>query len=801
MKNLLLTIFLLGVFSYAHTQTITIKDQASGAPLEMVALISKLPKAFINTDSNGQADISAFKGSEKIIVHLLGYSKVIASYEQFQDSSFVLHLPLSDFTMNEVIVSATKWGQSATETPSTVALISPEEVYLQNPQTAADMLNISGKVYIQKSQQGGGSPMIRGFATNRLVYTVDGVRMNTAIFRGGNIQNVISLDPFAMKSAEVLFGPGSIIYGSDAIGGVMSFQTLTPELSESRRPNISGSVLARYSSANHENTGHLDLNIGGKKLASITSATSYDFGDLRMGSHGPDEYLRPFYVQRIDSVDVVVTNEDPQTQVPSAYSQINLMQKLRYKPNDQWDLQYGLHLSETSDYSRYDRHIRYKNGLPRYGEWYYGPQKWLMNNLNINYVSNINLFDQVTVRLAQQAFEESRISRDINKDDREIRVEEVDAYSVNIDMMKASTSRLNWFYGLEWVSNKVTSTGINENIGTGVKQLGPARYPNATWQSYAAYLSSQYDISDKLLIQAGLRYNAIAIDATFDTEFYPFPFTKAELTNDALTWSIGTVFRPKSTWAISMNAATAFRSPNVDDIGKVFDSEPGTVVVPNPDLNPEYAYNLDIGIVKTFDDLLKLDVSAYYTQLDNALTRRNFTLDGQDSIIYDGELSQVQAIQNAARATVYGIQAGIAIHLPAGFTLSSDISYQHGTEELDDGSESPSRHAAPLFGVTRLKYDTDKLNLEIYANYNGQRKFEDLPIGERGKTEIYATDTNGNPYSPAWYTLSFKAGYRITKNFAVNSGLENITDQRYRPYSSGIAAPGRNFILSLKANF
>src|SRR5690606_22275722 len=98
------------------------------------------------------------------------------------------------------------------------------------PQTAADMLAGSGEVFVQKSQLGGGSPMIRGFATNRLLYAVDGVRMNTAIFRAGNLQNVINLDPFATESVEVIFGPGSVMYGRDAIGGVMSFQTLMPRL-------------------------------------------------------------------------------------------------------------------------------------------------------------------------------------------------------------------------------------------------------------------------------------------------------------------------------------------------------------------------------------------------------------------------------------------------------------------------------------------------------------------------------------------------------------------------------------------
>lgn len=801
MKKIILLCLLLGMSCYAYSQIITIKDQKTGEPLEMVALMSKQPKAYATTNAEGKADISAFKGAEKIIIHLLGYKKETPSYKQLKEATFNVSLAHSEFTMEEVVVSATRWNQSASEVPSRIIAISPEEVALQNPQTAADLLNISGKVFIQKSQQGGGSPMIRGFATNRLLYAVDGVRMNTAIFRGGNLQNIISLDPFAIENAEVLFGPGSIIYGSDAIGGVMSFQTITPQFSLSDEPLITGKAIARYSSANNEKTGHFDVNIGWKKWASVTSISSNNYGDLRMGSDGPDEYLRPFYVQRQDSMDVVVTNEDPQIQAPSGYTQINMMQKLRFKPNDNWDFEYGLHYSATSDYSRYDRHIRYRNGRPRYGEWSYGPQKWLMNNLSISHTGSGKPYDQMTLRLAQQAFEESRISRNFNDVLRETRIEEVKAYSANLDFIKSIGTKSRLFYGFEVVKNDVTSTGINEDISTGTKLSGPSRYPQATWTSYGVYVSNQYDLSDDLLLQAGLRYNQVKIDATFDTRFYPFPFSKAELNNGALTGSIGTVYRPTNTVVISLNAATAFRSPNVDDMGKVFDSEPGSVVVPNPDLDPEYAYNLDLGIAKTFDDLLKIDVSAYYTSLQNALTRRDYTLNGEDSILYDGSLSQVQAIQNAATAHVYGVQAGFKLNLPDGFELSSDFSYQKGTEELDNGEESPSRHAAPWFGVTRLSYQLDKLNMQLYTNYSGKREFEDLPEEEKGKTEIYAIDENGNPWSPGWHTINFKANYQFADHLSVSAGLENITDQRYRPYSSGIVAPGRNFILSLRANF
>jgi hemoglobin/transferrin/lactoferrin receptor protein len=702
--------------------------------------------------------------------------------------------------LSEVIISANRWKQYSKDVPQKVSIISQAKVALHNPQTAADLLTISGKVFMQKSQQGGGSPMIRGFATNRLLYAVDGIRMNTAIFRGGNIQNVISLDPFATEQTEVVFGPGSVIYGSDAIGGVMSFQTLTPQFSSTTKSIVSGNAVSRFSSSNIEKTGHFDVNVGWKNWATITSITSNEFGDLKMGSHGPEEYLRPFYVQRQNGVDVVVTNEDPLVQKPTAYSQVNFMQKFRFQPNENWDFQYGLHFSETSSYSRYDRHIRYNSlGLPRYGEFYYGPQKWIMNNLNITHQSNSKLFDEMVLRLAHQFFEESRVSRNINNSNREIRTEKVNAYSINVDFSKAISLTHKAYYGVEYVFNDVNSSGINQNIVAGTSQAGPSRYPQATWQSMGVFVNNQYLVTDKTSLQAGLRYNKYILKADFDTTFYPFPFTEAHIDNGSLTGSAGIVFRPTDKWVISSNVATAFRSPNVDDVGKVFDSEPGSVVIPNPNLEAEYAYNVDLNVAKMFGKSVKVDVSTYYTLLDNALVRRDFTLNGASEIVYDGELSQVQAIQNAAKANVYGIQAGVEVKLPTGFRFSTDLNFQKGEEELDNGDKSPSRHAAPFFGISRVGYANSKVDLELNFQFSDKVAFKDLAEEEKGKKEIYARDRNGNPYSPSWYTLNLKSMYKLTENFTLTAGIENITDQRYRPYSSGIVAPGKNIILAVRA--
>jgi len=787
--------------SCSFAQLVTIKDSETGQPVPLVTLVSQSPKTSVVADANGSADISSFKGSEVIEIRMIGFAFQTLSYDELNAMDWKITLYPSTISLDQVVITSSRWNQSQRDVPAKVTTITPKAVALQNPQTAADLLAASGDVYIQKSQQGGGSPMIRGFSTNRVLLTVDGVRMNTAIFRSGNVQNVISLDPFAIERTEVLFGPGSVIYGSDAIGGVMSFSTLTPTLSATNEPVVSGKALGRYSSANGEQTGHFDVNVGWKKWAFVSSFTTSNFGDLRMGKYGPTEYLKPYTIERSDSIDRVVENQDPLVQSPSAYSQINMMQKVRFKPNKHWDFTYAFHYSTTSDYGRYDRHLRTRNGLPRYAEWKYGPQEWMMNNLTIVHSADKGIYDELTVRLAQQHFEESRIDRNLNSNMRSNRIERVDAYSATIDLYKNIGVRQKFYYGVDGVLNDVTSIGRDQNVFTGSQAIGPSRYPQSTWSSYAAYATYQFKLTEDLIMQAGARYNAFDLAAKFDTTFYPFPFTEANINNVALTGSVGAVYSPGETWSVRANISTGFRSPNVDDVGKVFDSEPGALVVPNPNLSAEYAYNAELGIAKVFGDYLKLDATVYYTILENALVRRDYQLNGLDSIDYDGELSQVQAIQNASQATVYGVQAGFEAKLPSGFGLWGRFNYQAGEEELDNGTTSPLRHAAPWFTTAHLTYSVKRLKFDLYGIYNDEVSFSELAAGEQSKNEIYAIDENGDPYSPAWYTLNFKAMVQVSDDLAVSAGLENITDVRYRPYSSGLAGAGRNFIVSARLLF
>lgn len=797
-------LFLFWILFYpitASAHILTVKDALTRQPLPLVSIYSQDSTLSAVTDARGRADISVFEGQRVIHIELVGYQSVKTPFAGLESRGFTVYLEETPILMNEVVIAAARWRQLKREIPHRSVSVRPFQVHFQNPKTAADLLGSSGEVYIQKSQLGGGSPMIRGFATNRVLIAVDGVRMNTAIFRSGNLQNVIALDPLAMEKTEVVFGPGSLMYGSDAIGGVMAFYTQIPLYSDDDRPLVKGQVMLRSGSAEFEKTGHADLSVGLKRWAFLTSVTYTDFDDLIMGRRGPDDYLRPVYVKRIGNQDSVVANENPRKQVGSGYSQLNLMQKIRFQPHDDWDFEYALHHSESSDVPRYDRLIETRNGRPRSAEWYYGPQKWTLHALNIQQSEGGPFHDNARLILAAQFFEESRHDRNFGGSTLRHRVETVDAFSANLDLEKTFSPAHHLFYGAEWIHNRVGSSGKQEDILTGERSPLSTRYPDgARWNSLAAYANYRYTPTVRWILQAGLRYSAVTMDAEFDTTFFPFPFEKAALKTGALTGSAGLLFFPDRTWELGANLSTGFRAPNVDDMGKVFDSEPGSVIVPNPGLKSEYAINVEISAAKSFGEFARIDAAAYFTWLEDAMVRRPGSFNGLDSILYDGTLSRVLSIQNAAKARVRGIQAGIEFKLPGHFSFLSRLNIQKGEEELDDGSTAPLRHAGPWFGSTHLIYKRNRWRASLYAEYNGEVSHENLAPEERNKPHLYAADENGHPYSPAWWTLNFKLTVRIFERLVVNTGMENILDRRYRTYSSGIAAPGRNVIVSLQTS-
>jgi hemoglobin/transferrin/lactoferrin receptor protein len=791
---------------------VKIVDKASGAVIEFVTIRSvDLTLGMVSTIEGYFALPMSFSLSDTLTFTHASFKKAKMSIGQIK--TFGWKVPMTKgIDLTVLNITATR-DKRLGETAQKMKIIDSDQIAFEQAGSTADLLQSSGAVFVQKTQGGGGSPVIRGFEANKVLIVVDGVRLNNAIFRSGHLQNVIALDDAVLDRIEVVYGPGSSIYGSDALGGVMQFYTKKPSLSWNDTLNISGTSWLRYATANSEKAGHLQFNVGSKKFGSLTAVTFHDFGDIRSGSvenpFYPNFGKRPSYAESLvqgDSiVDFMVPNEDPDLQVGTGYRQFNLMQKFLYRANEDLDLEAGLHLSTSSDVPRYDRltattTIDGFQGDPldrlTYAEWFYGPQNWTMAYLSADLRKHNAIWDEAKFTIGYQHFDEDRINRRFRAESRNIRKEDVDVLSFNAEFNKRHSDKHNFLYGAEFYYNSVKSAGFTESIITGEINPNSTRYPDGgseVW-SGALYFKHEFKLSEKLLFAEAIRFTQAGLTSEFvDTTFFNFPFSDIRVSSGSLTGSLIGIWTADKNWTISAMAASGFRSPNVDDIAKVFDSSPGNVIVPNDDLGPEDAYNIELTISRTIADKTRISVTGWHTWLIDAIVRGNFQFNGQDSILYDGELSQVQANLNTGSARLAGFSAELETQLTDFIKVKANLNYTYGRDVLEN---VPLGHIAPVYGLLSAQYHSDLFRIESFIRYNGWKRLDDYsPSGVDNLEEATAQGT------PAWYTLNLRGSYKFNDQFEFQLSIENILDRHYRPFSSSISAPGRNFIIGLRGNF
>jgi hemoglobin/transferrin/lactoferrin receptor protein len=581
----------------------------------------------------------------------------------------------------------------------------------------------------------------------------------------------------------------------------MHFYTRRPPFSDDSI-TAHANAAAGWTSGSTAFTVHGDFGIGGKRLASLTSITYNSFGDVRAGSILDPAYdsvfLRTHYVERVNDVDSIFINPDPLVQRFSGYTQYDILQKVAFRPGDRATHTLNFQLSNSSNIPRYDRLTDVSGGMLRFAEWYYGPQKRLMGSLMSEIISASKIFNKATVVLAAQSVSQDRINRRRGDVNRISQMEDLIVYSLNADLVKVIGSRNELRYGLDGQYNDVKSVAANTDIITGLESPAATRYPDggSMMALFGAYVSHRFRASEKLILSEGIRFSMSHLKARFvDTTFFPFPFTEITQGHSAITGNVGLVVKPIKTWRFSVLGSSGFRSPNVDDLTKIFESSPGTLIIANPNLRPEMAYNAEVGIEKTCYNTVRISLTGWATKLMNAMVVKNFNYNGEDSVFYQGVMSQVQAVQNADDGTILGITGTFAADFNEHFSLVSTATLTRGTyHDADSDTIVPLDHIPPAFGRTALVFSDKKFTTEFYALYNGWKRVEDYsPSGEDNLQ--YATAYG----MPSWCTFNVKAAWQATHHIRIQGGIENILDIHYRHFASGISAPGRSFNVMLRA--
>ena len=813
--NYTLIFFLLFV-NNLFSQKIIIVDSISKKPIPSVLVFDLKNDIRKVSDKNGVINLKHFKNSRFLNFSHISYKKKRVSKDYLKKNGAIF-LKSNSLDLDQIVLSVARSRQNVSALSKKVQIIENINKNLTIPKTTADMLRSSAGIHVQKSQGGGGSPVIRGFEANRVLLVIDGVRMNNAIYRSGHLQNSITVDPYSLERTEVIFGPSSVGYGSDALGGVIHFYTKKPRLNRQKVFNLSQSI--SYNLIDYSKANNFSFEISKKKWASYTNFTRSKFGDIVMGKNRTHNFsgwgLNNFYPDR-RKLNTKIINEDPNIQKNTAYNQIDLLQKFNFKINEDVNFILNFQFSESSNVDRYDKLNELDNiGDLKYAEWYYGPQNRTFLSSKFIF-RNKSLYDRLSLIFSFQKIKESRNNRKFNSENLNIQNENLDIFSINADFFKRLNNKNSIAYGFELNKNFLDSKGfitdiINAESNTISESI--SRYPNggSTYESVAAYSELRKSMSKKLNLNMGLRYSLIKMNVDWEYDYFDEnfndnydgiffnQFNDFEMLNSSLTGSFGLAYRLNTKNKLSLNFSTGFRSPNIDDIGKIR-VKANFLNVPNSQLKPEYANTFDLGWSKNYKNF-KSNLNIYYTILNRTIGR-NYFGGPENRILYDGEFLMTMANFNMGQSIIYGFNFDFKSMMLQNFILDGYLNYTYG-KMLKDNMPMPS--IPPLFGMIGLKLVKDKAQYKLAYSFSGSKSANLYSLGgEDGLVETpFVIAENGElEYlgMPEWGILQFYSQFKINspkKKINIKLIIDNIFDIHYREFASGVSSPGRTIALAV----
>ncbi len=804
--------------SVITAQKITILNKKTEEPISNVTASNRTNNTHCISNFDGVLDLSQFNDNEKVYFSHLSYLS-LESLKKTILQTKKIYLIASSTDLDQVFLSASKKKVKRSRIAQEIATYTQKEIQKLAPQTAADMLAEIPGIKVQKSQFGGGSPVLRGMEANRVLLVIDGVRMNNAIYRKGHLQNSITVSPSSLERTEIVFGPSSVIYGSDALGGVIHYYTKQPKTNNISK--VIPSYLARYSTVNNEVTTNVAFEIQTNKIASFTSFTNSEFGDLKMGKnrlHGYDDWgLQTEYSNNTENYYNAnsVINNNPEKQKNIGFKQLDFLQKIFIPFSNKTDVSFNFQYNKSSDIPRFDRLTQREDGKLKFAEWYYGPQKRLFFSTQLKINPEKKWLKNGTITLAYQNLKESRIKRNFDSLERSQRNENVAVYSINVDLGVPLTKKNNRIlsYGTEFTYNDIHSSSIGKTITVNEHEITElrdtfnvqTRYPDggSFYLSSAFYADYRQDISRRETLNTGIRFTNTILNAKWnDNTYIVLPNNDINIFNSAITATIGYVFKPKNDIQFNTVLSSGFRSPNIDDIGKIREKN-GFVSVPNINLKPEYVYNAEIGIIKYFNHKKSnLSFTTYYTLLNRYITREAFQLNGSPTIEYDGEIVNTIANVNKGTASIYGATVSFNGKITSQFFGKASATYTKGKAN-DTGD--PLSSIPPLFGMLEFGYLKNKWETSLNFRFNAKKQFSDYNLIE-GIDNIEQTpfNTQTGAYdlgNPSWRTITYNLSYRPNKKIHLILNVANIFDQHYKEFASAISAPGRNFTLSILGSF
>ncbi|MGL6267220.1 MAG: TonB-dependent receptor plug domain-containing protein, partial [Chitinophagaceae bacterium] len=540
----------------------------------------------------------------------------------------------SGFTLNPIVVISSRNLHKLSTSPFPVSYIPQSQIKEMQSRSSPEMLTGTPGIWMQKTNHGGGSPFIRGLTGNQVLTLVDGIRLNNATYRYGPNQYLSTIDPWSLFSAETLRSTGSVLYGSDAMGGVVYLQTEKPEYSENKR-RIHGSFFTRVMSRNMEKTVGAKLIYSGRNFAGLVSGNISQFGHIVAGNgkvQNPTDYGQQAW--------------NSNWRVKIAKNQ-ELTLAYQYLKQDEVDLydqvtQRGYAMSKTDPLKRQLAYLRWTADFSK------------------------ALFSKLIVTAFQQQFDEGRIRQKTNSPVVTTEFDKTVTRGFTAEVVSEISQRHEAGTGIDFYADQVSSHAFDKNIQS--MEVKPKRglYPdNARMTSIAVYHRQSWTLK-RWQLEGGIRANM------FWLKMEEQQFGSVILSPSALVGNFSAICHIENNWKLSASVSTAFRAPNINDLGSFGKFDFG-IEVPASTLEPEKAFNKEISLKKINQRLL-FSVSAFHNRLTNLIDRVPSVYNGDS--IYNGE--RVYTKENIGEAVIYGSEFELIIKPAKKWDIFSHLTYTYG---------------------------------------------------------------------------------------------------------------------------
>lgn len=745
---------------------------------------------------------SNWKNGDTLLLSHSLYEDTYIPYSKLKNTK-IFHLTEDINFLEEIVVTVNNNEELLKQRAERRVIINKREIEKFNPQTSADLLANKPGISVQKSQSGGGSPNIRGNEANRILLMIDGVRMNNAIYRGGHLQNSITIDPSILAKSEILYGPSSVVYGSDALGGVVHFKTRIPDLTDETDLNY----YSTFTTGNSSLITHVDLEYGKNKIAFLSSFTYKTFGESRMGNYRLHGYKDWGKINHYFDNGVMKKNDNPNLQKKSDYTQIDALQKIVFKPTSTSRLIGNFQYSTSSNINRLDQLNDYKGDLLKFEDWYYGPQNRVLASATYEDWKSNKLYDKADIVAAYQFLEESRHSKKTANDYRNNQIENVDVYSLNLNFTKGIFG-----YGYEGIYNDVKSTATlyYPNADSTVNSV-ITRYPTnlASMSSHATYVKSELSVNEKVKLNFGVRFTKTRLQADFNSSKNGLKLPNPYLDKHDLdaNWNTSIVYHPEESWKIAGIVSTGFHAPNIDDITKFYEKG-NNLVVPNLLLKSEYTTNFEINMSKHFNKKHLVNLDLYYNNIRNAIVKVDgFKATDGYSIPNPDGLNKQSNI-NVPKAYIYGSSFYMSSQWNKFWSTHFDLTYtfgkisEHSADYLD--RSQVLAHIPPLFGKLGIEHKNKDFRQRFTVVFNSRKAPSTFDVAGVDNLDegVYTLDEEGNEIAqgvPAWFTLNYSLQFDFSDQITLQGSFNNILDLHYRTYGSGVSALGRSLSVTLRA--